>query len=220
MSVNCKKCKTCSLLKAFEEFSPALNNKDRLNANCKQCRAIYEKERRFRKGIKLKVVPRICNEKEKECLFCNKVKSLELFSKNNRGRFKRSAYCKDCLPLYKARLINTDREKYAEKGRKATQKYRDENREFWRSLHRINQFNRRRKIKAVKDGTVTSEFMRSLYEIEICYWCKKKIPKYNRTAEHIQALALGGIHSASNMTMACKKCNFSRLNFPKTNNED
>lgn len=97
--------------------------------------------------------------------------------------------------------------------RNYTQKYRDNHRERWRGLHRINQFNRKNKVKLANDGTVTEDFMKSLYSIENCYWCKQVIPRELRTAEHIKPLHLNGLHTAENLTMACRSCNFSKLNF-------
>lgn len=103
--------------------------------------------------------------------------------------------------------------KYREKTKNNTEKYRNNHREHWRGLHRINQFNRKNKIKAQSDGTVTEEFMKNLYEIENCYWCKKYTPIDQRTAEHIIPLDRGGIHGISNLIMSCLSCNCSKLNF-------
>jgi hypothetical protein len=124
---------------------------------------------------------------------------------------KRS-YCKICFPLYIKELKSTDKDLYAEKARKATQKYRDNNRERWRSLHRINQFNRKAKVKLVSDGTITDKVIKDLYNSELCYWCKQSIVPEKRTMEHIVRLHDGGMHTASNITMACISCNSSNLN--------
>ena len=207
-----KICKTCKQEKPLDQFGPYKNSADGKAYVCKPCRAEYELQRRVANGIIPKVKPKVFDDK-KECLRCHEILSVNAFGLNNRGRLGRNAYCKICQPLYDKQLKLSDVDYYKEKHRNYTQKYRDGNRERWRALHRINQFNRKNLQKAVSDGTVTDEFLKELYNTEHCFWCKNSIIRENRTGEHIIPLIKGGKHSAENMTMACISCNSARLNF-------
>jgi hypothetical protein len=206
-----KKCKTCKEEKDLNQFGNNKYSKDGLNYICNTCRAEYELNRRLAKGIIPKVKP-IFDNNSKECLRCRIIKTVDHFPDNTRGRLGKGCYCDECYPLYHKEHRAKDPDLYKEKQRISTQRYRNNNREHWRGLHRINQFNRKNRIKAVDDGTVTKDFMVSLYNKEYCYWCNKKIPENKRTAEHIISLIDGGIHGVSNLTMACISCNSSRLN--------
>ncbi len=213
-----KFCKYCSKI---AEFGRNKQSADGLNYKCNDCRAEYELNRRVAKfGIVPKVKPLVINDQEKECLRCKLVLSLEFFPNAKRGRHGKGPYCGDCFKDYQDERKNSDIEAYRKKGRDSTQKYRDNNRERWRALHRIRQFERRSKIKVVCDGTVTNKFLKELYEKEKCFWCKKIIPRELRTAEHIIELNNGGLHSARNLTMACFPCNSSRLNKNNDYSED
>lgn len=44
-------------------------------------------------------------------------------------------------------------------------------------------------------------------EAVICFWCRRKIAKDQRTVDHFMPLAKGGAHAASNLVAACKTCN-------------
>ena len=104
------------------------------------------------------------------------------FPPAKRGSANLAAYCKVCY---------NDKYYDKEKAKVYTQAYRDRNRNRWRALHRINQFNRRSLIKATEDGTVTNEFVDSIYQEEFCYWCKEFTDGDDRTLEHIIELSSG-----------------------------
>lgn len=185
----CTKCKT-------------LKDRDSFNKSswCSDCRKEYNRKY-F--GYKPKVVP-ITTNTEKQCLICKDLKSLFEFSPSKRGRLGLSSYCKPCSSKKQLNL-------YSKKERRIkTQKYRDNNREWWRSLHRINQFNRRENIKLVSDDSVTPDFIKSIYEQKICCYCKEYTPKKYRTLEHKLPLKRGGRHSSHNIVMACLSCNCSK----------
>lgn len=201
-----KICVKCNTEKSFTKYGKYYHSW------CVDCRRIAQQAKRRASGIKPKVIP-ITTDDEKECLRCKKILNKEFFHHNSRGRLKRACYCKACYSDYNTELRNTDINLYRNKTKISTRKYRDEHREHWRTLHRLNQFNRKNLIKAQSDGTVTEEFMRNLYSIDTCYWCKEIIPISDRTAEHIIPLSIGGIHGVSNLTMACFSCNSSKLNF-------
>jgi hypothetical protein len=150
-----------------------------------------------------KFIP-IVTETHKQCSECKQLLILSNFSKSKRGRLGLSSYCKPCSSKKQLKRVSK------EDRRKQTQKYRDNNREWWRSLHRINQFNRTNKIKLVSDNTVTQEFIKQIYSIENCYYCNQFVLKKFRTLEHKQPLNKGGLHSSNNITMCCSQCNSSK----------
>lgn len=171
--------------------------------HCKNCVRKRNQNYTIKQGGKLKFIP-IITETHKQCAECKEMVELSKFSVSERGRLGLSSYCKPCSS--KRQL----KRKTKEERRIQTQKYRDNNREWWRSLHRINQFNRRSKIKLVSDGSVTQELILSLYSLENCHYCKEITPKKYRTLEHILPLTRGGTHSKDNLTMACLSCNCSK----------
>lgn len=207
------KCITCKEEKLENEFSGKTKR-------CKLCTRKFNRNWANKNNIKEKFIP-FCNEKEKQCCKCKIIKSLDEFSNSKRGRMGKAAYCKPCNSKYQLKYTPL------EKRREKTQKYRNENREWWRSLHRINQFNRKNKIKLLSDNTVTEEFVKTIYSIENCYYCKEYTPNKFRTLEHINPLNKGGLHSSNNITMACLQCNCTKrdmtekefMNYKKQNNE-
>jgi hypothetical protein len=206
-----KICKTCKTEKQYSEYGTSKYSKDGYEYVCKSCRAEYERQRREKKGVVLKLRPKIIDDENKECLMCHEILHIDKFQKAKRGRLGRKSYCIVCTKQYHRNLKKNP--EFADAQRKRTQKYRNNHREHWRGLHRINSYNRRNLEKAKSDGTITEEFMRELYATEICCWCKKNTPISERTAEHIIPLSKGGIHGISNLKMACLKCNSSKLNF-------
>jgi 5-methylcytosine-specific restriction endonuclease McrA len=132
----------------------------------------------------------------KSCGSCKEIKPASDFNKAHRSIGGLQSRCKTCVRQEK------DREK--ECARVAA--YRLGNMHY-RSLHRLNQFNRKSRIAAQSDGTATADFMNALYAEEVCYYCLKTTPEKQRTADHKTPLSRGGPHSASNLVMACFKCN-------------
>lgn len=191
-----KYCKKCNQEKEDSNFTAKAKY-------CRDCVRANNRASAEKKGIKEKFIP-IITEDGKQCATCKEIKPLEDFSPAKRGRFGRSSYCKPCASKTRIETVSK------EDRRIQVQKYRDDNREWWRSLHRINQFNRRSKIKAVSDGTVTPDFAKSIYAMTTCYYCKEETPEKFRTIEHMNPLNKGGLHSASNITMSCFACNSSK----------
>ena len=171
--------------------------------HCKNCVRKRNQKYSLKKGCKLKFIP-IVTETHKQCIECKNMIELDNFSPSIRGRLGLSSYCKSCASKRQLKRISK------ENRRKQTQKYRDNNREWWRSLHRINQFNRRNKIKLVSDNTVTQDFVKQIYSIENCYYCNEFTPEKFRTLEHKHPLNKGGLHSSTNIVMACLQCNCTK----------
>lgn len=206
-----KLCSKCKTKKPFESFSPQKSGKFKLSSWCIQCKREKQQERRRQGGIAAKPIPIIIDDNHKECLMCKEILHIENFRPNKRGRLGRGAYCLLCEKKYSQSYhLKPGRR---EKTKLSTRKYRDNHREHWRTLHRINMFQRRHKIAAQSDNTVTEEFMIKLYQKEYCCWCEKFTPMEERTAEHIIPLTKGGKHSIFNLDMACITCNSSKLNF-------
>lgn len=167
------------------------------NSWCNKCRTIQNRQRSC--AVE-RIAPQTTND-SKECLKCNLLKDFSEFSPSKRGRLGLSAYCKNCKPRQSK-----------EKAREATSKYRQDNRERWRALHRIAMLKRRSNIVANSDGSITDEYLKFLYNTEMCCWCNSFTPEDKRTLEHIVELSLGGMHSICNTNMSCLTCNSKRLN--------
>lgn len=61
------------------------------------------------------------------------------------------------------------------------------------------------------DGTVTGEALRALFErSERCYYCTRELPPWKRTMEHREPLSRGGLHTMSNVVVACVQCNSAK----------
>jgi len=192
-----KLCTNCKQLKLRKQFKHP--------SWCPLCIKIHNRIYNAKKGSKEKFFPIITSE-GKQCAKCKEILNYERFPNSKRGRNGKSAYCKPCSS--KIQL-----ETYSKEIRRAkTQKYRDENREWWRFLHRINQFNRKNNVKLKSDGTVSKDFMKEIYNTSECYYCKNDTPPKQRTMEHKQPISRGGLHSKSNITMACIGCNASKQN--------
>jgi hypothetical protein len=200
-----KCCTKCLEIKALENFSVTKRNEDGSvryrNSWCTDCRVVANRERLGYNKLEKSVVD--FDNEMKQCACCKEMFPFKEFPPAKRGSANLSSYCKSCA-----------KEKYydKEKAKIRTQAYRDANRNRWRTLHRINQFNRRSLIKVTEDGTVTDAFIESIYSEELCYWCKEFTEEDDRTLEHIIELSSGGLHSANNITMACFSCNSARLN--------
>ncbi len=148
----------------------------------------------------MRKVSRIEGDK-KLCTECDTFLTFDRFTSTKRSLGGLSCYCKSC---------RAGKYKNPEKTRQATARYREKNREKYLSNHRLTQFYRKTRIKAVTDSTVTTEFLKKLYSTEICVYCEQFTEKHLRTADHVVALINGGIHSASNLVMACFSCNSSK----------
>lgn len=202
-----KTCSKCKQVKPIEKFSTtkAVDSKGnpRRNSWCNECRVEYN---RAKTGAKKKVKPLILDE-HKECLKCHDIKHTSEFYPSKRGRLGKSSYCKDCQPRANP-----------EKSRLYTAEYRKRHRERYLASHRLTNYFRRSNIEALSDGTADSEFVKFVYSQNLCCWCNDYIEYNDRTLEHIVELSNGGLHSSSNINMACKSCNSKRLNRLNDNN--
>lgn len=190
----CSKCKEEKPSSSFQLY------KGHPIGQCRECKTAAMKQNRLAAGIAPKTFS-IVEGDCKTCLLCAVKKYLNEFSPDKRGSGGVAAYCKPCT---------SEKYRNKEKAIKATTKYRQVHRERHLANHRIRMWERRTKLVAVTDGTATEEFLISLYNTEMCAYCKKHTSKEDRTADHIIPLNNGGIHGASNLTMACWSCNSSK----------
>ena len=209
-----KICSRCKTELSLDRFSPAKKNSEgetiSYSSWCKECKRKLESERRRNKGIDEKVILKVIPEDmAKECGECRNMLSVEHFSPSFKGSLGVSSYCKACTVLRHSRKPTNERK---EKAREATQRYRKKHHERWKAMHRVHQFNRKSKIRATDDGTVTDSFLKELFKKETCCWCGKIMEDSEKAIEHVIELNDGGLHSASNIDIACLSCNSSRKN--------
>lgn len=174
---------------------------------CRKCKAKKESERRRNAGM-LQRKKSVVDGDKKECLKCHRKLLLELFPLNVRGLMGRGSYCVECDKKYHAQRKTLPGAR--EKQKAAVQKYRNENRDKWRFLHRCNMQARRAKKKNLDSGLVTKEFLDTLYAQETCYYCQKFVPTEDRTCDHVIPLTKFGPHHPDNLVMACGSCNSSK----------
>lgn len=167
---------------------------------CRTCRSALAAARRRQSGTKQKPKARV-GHGEKSCLRCGEMKALGEFSPSVRGRLGLSSYCRPCARL---RVVDPA------KARAHTAAYRLRHRAKSLAAHRIHQWQRVNAMKAVKDGTVTSVLLNTLYTTDTCYYCMQFTPESKRTIDHKTPLKRGGVHTSSNLAMACKSCNCSK----------
>lgn len=188
----CSKCGVVFPHSAFQHF------KGRPSGQCRTCKTEAEQKRRRSLGAS-EQFPSALVAGGKVCRHCHTTKPLDAFSKSVRGSGGVAAYCKVCS-AERAR-------KNPEVRRKATAQYRERHRERWRALHRLSSFKRRHLKEASSDGTVTDDFLKTLYSSSTCHYCAEEIEVGDRTADHKIPLSRGGAHSAGNLVMACFTCN-------------
>jgi len=91
-------------------------------------------------------------------------------------------------------------------GEKWAQRYRLDPVYRQKEIHR--QGNRKKKLLAQSDGTVDMENLGKVYmERKACPYCGARLKFTNRVLDHMDPIALGGHHSAANLTVACRDCN-------------
>ena len=191
------KCSKCGQEKPYQSFQ-IRNNKP--SGQCRQCKTEYMKNFRKSQGIPERKFS-IVNGNAKLCLCCNQMKDLTNFSPTARGSANVATYCKPCMS---AKYRNKDKAKIA------TSRYREKNKEAYLNSHKIKQSERNALKKASDDGTVTTAFMDYLYSNETCYYCGNFTERKDRTVDHKLSLSQGGLHSVSNLVMACRSCNCSK----------
>lgn len=68
---------------------------------------------------------------------------------------------------------------------------------------------RAERIARASDGSVTPEALGAAFgRAKSCFYCEKTFESsYDKTADHVEPLCLGGAHSMHNLVIACRSCN-------------
>lgn len=119
-------------------------------------------------------------ERMKTCTSCGIRKSFNDFSPNKNARDGRQTTCKPCRS---AKVHSGE----------------------WHGASR-----RQETIDARSDGTITTEMMRERFAVKICPCCDGHMDRDDKVLDHIVPLKLGGMHSASNVTVMCRYCNAAK----------
>lgn len=194
-----RNCSKCGEPKPVSDFQI---RKGKPSGQCRACKTANMKALRATRGIAVRKQS-VVVEGQKLCMKCDTMKPLAEFSPSKRGRGGVSAWCKPCMKLHARK---TDKAVV----RKRTADYRKRHRARYLANHRIAMYKYRTLKSVTSDGTATDEFLNGLYAEGECYYCCKPTPEKERTADHVVPLNKGGIHSASNLVMACFSCNSSK----------
>lgn len=194
-----RNCSKCGEPKPVTDFQ-IRNGKP--SGQCRACKTANMKALRAARGVAVRKQS-VVVEGQKLCMKCDTMKPLAEFSPSKRGVGGVSAWCKNCMKLHARK---TDKAVV----RKRTADYRKRHRARYLANHRIAMYKYRTLKSVTSDGTATDEFLDGLYAEQECYYCCKPTPEKERTADHVVPLNKGGIHSASNLVMACFSCNSSK----------
>ena len=169
----------------------------------------------------------------KQCKHCNKTKELKDFVIDKKCKDGTTYQCKDCKREYRKRLRIENPEAYAKRlkaskqwgkdhplkvkensksdaAKKSRKKYKQS---FKGKCSAAADARRRKNRKAItKDGTITTK---ALVELMInqdgkCAYCSVTLDTnlpFSVHLDHIEPLAIGGLHSISNVVWSCKQCN-------------
>jgi len=79
----------------------------------------------------------------------------------------------------------------------------------------VNSYQERRyqRQEVQSDCSVTqSTIYKILSSRKTCHYCGERLTKENRSLDHMQPLAKGGLHSVANLTVCCRACNAKKNN--------
>lgn len=92
-----KQCTVCKVHKEFDEFTKDKHAKDNLKSKCASCCSSLGKQRR--------IAPKVVLSGSKNCSFCNEIKILSNFNRNNTNKDGYSTKCRACTSLYRLQTI-------------------------------------------------------------------------------------------------------------------
>lgn len=224
-----KICTKCQIPQPLENFG---NNKDFKSGKASRCKSC---EKQYRE------------ENKERILF-----KIDQWRKNNKEKYdlQRKQYLEDnkertSLRLKRWREENRERNSLKQKQWREENKerhllkkkeYRDKNAEYiaefkkqWYktingNLCRINGSSKRRAFK--EQGDVTTIQLKELLKNSThCFYCNNPLILNAIHIDHYIPLSKGGLHTISNLRIACKKCNLSKWNkmpeeFIKTLNKE
>lgn len=233
MEIITKICTSCNTKKEISQFSNLKISKDGKNCYCKECTREKNKQFRLRNLEKIKIKKQQDYQNNKEKILKKRKEYYEenrdavlnrvsAYTEINREEInqKRRQFRKDNLEHLKQK----DREKYEkfrEKILEDRKRYFRENREsikqrqkrWYKTENGImlkRNANMKRRAK-YKQGDVTTDQLKELYQTtKRCYWCNCKLIKGKIHTDHYIPLANGGLHTISNLVLACRDCNLSK----------
>lgn len=171
---------------------------------CQSCSRAYQEATARAKGVKKKNSSEI-RDGQKKCTLCLLLKNFDCFSPASRGLASLSSRCKPCMTaVATANLVEK------EKRRVRIKTYRADNSEVWRAEHSERMNKRRALIKDQSDGSVTPQLYSAYYKQTHCFYCLHETPRELRTTDHKTPITRGGLHSLSNIVMACRDCNLRK----------
>ena len=117
--------------------------------------------------------------------------------------------------LAKRKLILREPERIRAMQREARQRYKINSPNKNKIRKKTGQVVRDRRTKQLRDGTVTTELLRRLLaDATHCPYCATSLECVAKHFDHKQPLVLGGLHSASNLTVCCGSCNIRKGSLP------
>lgn len=103
--INEKKCRICTNIKSYQQFSKRKSSADGFNYICKQCDNILNKERYMRKKQQTNI--NNCEITEKKCTICNEIKLIQQFKKR---LYSTLGYYSECISCTKIKSkVRTDK---------------------------------------------------------------------------------------------------------------
>lgn len=146
----------------------------------------------------------------KQCSKCGAFKPTADYNKSSRSKDGLRPPCRECEHAHRA--ANIDRAREYSRNWKKNHKARDrELQKLWRQTpngrrYALHHNNLRRNWTK---GDVTTEQLTELLNRQThCAYCKRKFTSRLRpTVDHIIPLSKGGLHTISNLVLACQPCN-------------
>ena len=198
-----KICTKCNCEKELTEFGKNKYSKDSLQYYCKQCRNSIEKIKRQNPDSNHKEILRKSYKKHKEKRIQEKSKYRELNRKllaDKQKEYYRENK-EDCIEYQKKYRI--------EKKDIIKEKHKEYMKKDFAKISKRNSEHKRRTL--TKSGDVSAiEFKELLDNAKVCYWCNKKLIGNKKQVDHYVALSKGGLHTITNLVVACSECNLKK----------
>lgn len=230
-----KICFTCGIEKSKTQFTKDKSKIDGLYSSCKECKNSKAKQERLDNLEEKRLRDRIYRAKNKE----SKAKTDAKYRSKNKDQItaqKKEYYekNKEKLKEYsRNKRLNRTLQQIEEDRLKSRERYLNESNEqkkrrkaYGKTYHKTalgklssaRNASKRRALKiSQEDGTVTSEALEKLKEIQEhkCHYCKCDLEYDKPKAVHLDhyvPLSEGGLHSITNVVWSCGPCNWSKRN--------
>lgn len=229
MEKTTKTCTKCKIEKEFYLFIQDKTKKDGCRNVCKECNREYILKSHDRL-IEYNKVHRIKNKEkikisQKKYYDHNKDKKWEYEKKRREHEDVKIKIKENSKKFYNTEQAKQKRKEYYELNREKIlerqKEHRLNNSDDFKSIQRKyrqsvkgiiaekNKYHNRRTNYV--NGDVTNLQLKNLYEnTKNCYWCGKKLVHNNIHLDHYIPISKGGIHTISNLVLACSSCNLSK----------